>query len=114
MTAIRIAVTAEHIAAAGPIPPDDGQLPADYQDPVARAIGEVTGQDVECDGDTLEAGKPQHEIATIGAGSTTLVVDLPPEEHDWIVRYFNGEQVEPFEFSIEIEDWLVDLLGRPR
>lgn len=109
MRTIHVAVTAEHIAAAGPVPNDDGPLPPGHRDPVERAIAELTGQDVQCDED-----EPGLEMATIGQGSTTLVVNLPPEESEWQARYFAGEAVEPFEFDIEIEDWLFQLLERAR
>lgn len=115
MASLHVSVTAEHIEAAGPVLSPEGTeraLTASHRDPVERAIGEITGQDVSCDGDTLEDGLPQHEIATIGQGATTLVVNLPPEEHDWIVRYFAGEPVEPFEFDLEIEPWLVALIAK--
>lgn len=104
MTAIRIHVTAEHIAAAGAPPADDEVRPPDWKDPVERAIAEATGQDVGCDQDD------KIEIATIGSGPTTVVVSLPIEQARWIDSYYRREPVEPFDFDIEIEDWLTALL----
>jgi hypothetical protein len=97
---VRIVVTAEDIAAAGfrSSHPDD-------KDPVELAIARLTGESVMCDQDG-----PDQEIATIGQGGTTLVVELPREQAAWIDRYYRGETVEPFEFEIEIEEWLTRFL----
>lgn len=109
MTAIRVEVTAEHIAAAGPVPDPmvvgADFLPEGHRDPVELAIAEVTGQSVGCDSDV-----PDGEMATIGDGRTVLVQNLPAEVSPWIERYYKGQTVEPFEFDMEIEDWLVDLI----
>jgi hypothetical protein len=109
VSAIFVEVTAEHIAAAGQPPADDVFVPIDaLTDPVERAIAALTGQKVICDEDEPEG----HEIATIGQGATTLVVDLPPEQFEWINRWYARQPVEPFTFRIEIERWLVDLISR--
>lgn len=107
MSAIRIAVTAEHIAACALVPDvGDGFKTShpDQLDPVELAIAEATGQAVICDQDV------ETEMATIGSGHNVLVVDLPPEQAEWIDRYYKGEPVEPFDFDIEIEDWLARLI----
>jgi hypothetical protein len=111
MSAITVTVTAEHITAAGP-PPDPtivggAFLPQGHRDPVERAIAELAGVDVSCDED-----EPGREMATIGQHGNTLVLSLPPAQAVWIDRYYRGEAVEPFAFCIEIEAWLVTLLGR--
>ena len=113
MTAIHVQVTAEDIAAAAVVPDGGGDFQSSHpggKDPVELAIGRVTGQDAMCDEDG-----PGTEIATIGQGTTTIVVSLPPEIAPWIERYYRGKPVEPFAFDIKIEDWLVALIrdGRP-
>lgn len=73
--AIRIPVTAAHIAAAGSPPPGPVGIDS-WKDPVERALADVTGQAVLLDHDGLA-----REIATIGPGHTTLV-----ELEDWLVE----------------------------
>lgn len=111
MSAIRVEVTAEDIAACAVVPNiGDGfkSTHPEGKDPVELAIGRVTGQGVGCDQDETT------DMATIGTGSTILVVNLPPEQFAWIDRYYKGEPVEPFGFDIEIESWLVDLVRDDR
>lgn len=105
MTAIRIAVTAEHIATAGPWPRTTSTtFPQGWQNPVELAIAERAGVDVDVDGDKDE----WH--ATIGyTAATTLVVDLPGAK-DQLDAYWEGAEMEPFEFTIELDDWLVGMV----
>jgi hypothetical protein len=105
MTAVRVAVTAGHIAAAGPPPGPDATTEITDSDPVERAIADVTGQKVICDQDSDTI-----EIATIGQGQTILIVELPPEQKAWIDSWYAGEPVEPFEFDIQLETWLTDFV----
>jgi hypothetical protein len=94
VTSFRVAVTAEHIAA--------GVRPKKYRpgwrDPVELALAEFTGQDVDTDGTPA--------IATIGQGAWTLVIDLPPFVGGWLDLVYAGKPVEPFEFEIEIPEWI--------
>ena len=105
MSAIRVAVTAEHIAAAGVIAPE-AILPEGQQDPVEIALQALTGEPAMCDEDG-----PGETMATIGQGRNTLVVSLPPSVSLFCDRYYAGEAVEPFEFDLEIEAWLIWLAG---
>jgi hypothetical protein len=109
VSAIRIVVTAEHIAAAALVP-DIGEgfksTHPDGKDPVELAIEAAIGQAAMLDSDG-----PGEEIATIGAGRTTLVVSLPPEVAPWIDNYYRGSEVKPFEFDIALDDWLVRLVA---
>lgn len=97
MSRIHVEVTADNIAAATRV----------SKDPVELAIARLTGHDVSLDSD----GPDADEIATIGDGRTVLVVSTAPTVGPWIERYYRGESVEPFAFDIEIEDWLVALVG---
>lgn len=117
MTAIRIQVTAEDIAAC-PLLPDVGGgwriAREDQRDPVEVAIARVTGQVVTCDED-FDPNDPaavHTQLATIGNGSSVLVTEIGAETLDWTDRYYRGEAVEPFAFDLEIEDWLVALIAR--
>jgi hypothetical protein len=103
MTAIRVDVTAEHIASSGLPASLDG-----WTQPVELALAELTGQDVSIDGDG-DTGN----IASIGSTSaTTLVVELPAEANAWLNARWDGKGPgEPFAFDLAIDAWLVDLVG---
>lgn len=98
MTAIHVEVTAEHI----------GEVDAKvaWADPVVMALEELTGQDVDIDGDGATGN-----IATIGQGVWTIVVDLPEAANAWLNRRWDhDERGEPFAFDIEIPTWVADLV----
>lgn len=106
MTAIRIQVTAEDVAV-GPWPRVvDGPWPQGWNSPVELAIARAAGVDVDVDGDDDEW---HATIGTRGPGST-LVLSLPAEVNDRLTAYFLGKPplLEPFEFRLELDDWLVD------
>lgn len=110
MKTIRVRVTAEHIAA-GAIPPEwasavaSDPLPADFKDPIERAIADALGENVMLDGSSPA-------IATIGQGTVTIVIDLPPEVGAFVDRHYQGVAGEPFEFDLEVvPDWLERALG---
>lgn len=112
MASIRVSVKAVHIAACA-IVPDIGEGFAsshpEGKDPVELAIADIAGQSVNLDSDV-----PDGEMATIGDGRTVLVNNLPDEVTIWIDRYYKGQPVAPFDFSIEIDDWLTDLIRDDR
>jgi hypothetical protein len=115
MAAIRVEVTAEHIAAgAKPTDPDDPNWHEVYNRywavPVELAIAELTGVGVDVDG----GGGDGTNIATIGTREdATLVVDLPPLVSGWLDDRWNGRgEGEPIAFDLEIPDWLVDLVRK--
>lgn len=111
MTAVRIQVTAEDIAACAIEPGVAEGFKSTHpegKDPVELAIARVAGVETMCDED-----RPGQEMATIGQGANTLVANLPPEVSPWIDRYYKGQAVEPFDFDIEIEDWLHAFLATP-
>lgn len=115
MVSIHVAVTAEHIAAAG-----DWRMK--WAEPLEAAIAELTGQYVDIDGGDADG----QCIATIGQGEWTVVVDLPKEANDWLARRWGDapsgfaspetleDRGEPFEFDLPIADWVVDLIRDPR
>lgn len=109
---VRVPVTAAHIAACATVPDvGDGFRSShpDSKDPIELAIADVTGQSVMCDSDL-----PDGEMATIGDKLNVLVANLPDKVSGWIDRYYRGQAVEPFEFDLEIESWLVDLVRDAR
>lgn len=108
MTAIRVEVTAEQIAAAG-----DHRMA--WASPVEDAISALTGQEVSIDG----GGPDGPCVATIDQGATTLVVDLPPDASAWLDARWEqpvnsadvlDELGEPFGFDLFLDDWLVALI----
>lgn len=107
--AIRVNVTAEHIAAAGRVPDIGDGFKSSHpegKDPVELAIADAAGESVICDQDE------DLEMATIGQGANTLVVTLPAGQMAWIDRWYRGQPVEPFSFDFELEDWLVALVAK--
>lgn len=114
MTAIRVAVTAEHIAGgAKPTDPDDPNFHETYNRlwavPVERALGELTGQEVDVSGDGYGTC-----VATIGTrGSAwTVVIDLPDAAIAWLnARWETGAAGEPFTFEIEVPEWVRAFVG---
>lgn len=103
MTRIRVAVTAEDIAAARSMP----RFVA-WGSPVEAAIHRLTGQSVDVDA----GGPPKgHCIATIGQDDWTVVVDLPPDADAWLgARWETGDEGPAFAFYLEIPAWLEDLI----
>ncbi len=104
MAAIRVEVTAEHIAAA------DALRLNDLSRPVTDALAEVTGQDVDVSG-----SEPYGTwIATIGGGEWTLVVDLPTEANAWLNGRWDHEpgSSEPIAFDLEIPEWIAGLVRK--
>lgn len=115
MTAVRVEVTAEIIAAAARVA-DVGEgwtsSAPEHKDPVELAIQEATGQPVTCDSDDGPERGMFDEMATIGSGQTVIVVNLGADVARFIDRYYRGESVEPFSFDIALEDWLVGLVAK--
>lgn len=101
MTAIRIQVTAAHIALAGPR--SEAEMTG-WRSPVELAIAAAAGVDVDVDGDD------HGWHATIGTREgATLVVDLPEAVSERLdASWAHGIDMEPFEFALELDDWLVD------
>lgn len=109
VSAIRVEVTAEHIAACPRLPETgDGYRSGhpDHYDPVELALTQITGCEVRCDQDE------DTEMATIGNGVNVLVLSLPIVQARWIDRWYRGDPIEPFAFDVEIEDWLVAMVAR--
>ena len=105
MTAVRVSVTAEHIAKAGPWPRPPDPYQKDWKNPVELAIAERAGVEVTTDG----GGANNGWIATIGARDSVLVVEIPGAS-DQLTAYWEGAAMEPFEFSIELDAWLVGMV----
>lgn len=108
MTGVRISVTAEHIAKAGDWPKSTVPGPDGWKNPVELAIAERAGEGIAVDVDDDD----DHWIVAIGTRqSSTLVVDLPPEAKERLdFSWAHGVPMEPFEFSIELDDWLVGMV----
>jgi hypothetical protein len=109
MSAIRIAVTAEHCEKAGAWPTPPAPYDPEWANPVELAIEEASGVNVDIDGD--EDG--WH--ATIGPmEGSTLVVDLPEIVNERLNPYYAqpGLLLEPFDFEVELDAWLVALLAK--
>lgn len=107
MTAIHVSVTAEHIAAGRNSDPALAHNRL-WGVPVEEALSELTGEQVSIDG-----GDGTGNIATIGQGTWTLVVDLPEPANEFLDARWNDDvDGEPFEFDIAIDDWLVALLAK--
>ncbi len=118
MSAIRVEVTAEHVGQAGPWPKppkgttlEDGAAwyPTGWRSPVELAIAARAGVDADVDGDD------DGWHATIGTmESSTLFVDLPDAVAERLNAYYaqDGSSMEPFEFDIELDDWIVALVAR--
>lgn len=109
MNAIRVEVTAEDVAAAGAWPRHDSAFPQGWKSPVERALGRLTGVDVDVDGDE------ESWHATIGTmEGSTLVVDLPGVAKERLDVYYahHGALMEPFGFDVELDDWIVALFAR--
>lgn len=105
MARIPIAVSAEHIADA-----NRGIASPNTKEPLARAIAAVIGLpvgEVMLDGDGEDRA-----IVTLGQDRTTLVQELPADAGAWYWRWWNLDDVEPFQFDLELEDWLVALIAR--
>ena len=99
---IRIVVNAEHIAAA------DALALNDLSRPVADALAEVTGQDVDVSG-----SEPYGTwIATLGDGDWVLVVELPADANRWLNARWEHEAAGPFEFELEVPAWIRQLVGQ--
>jgi hypothetical protein len=105
VTAVRVAVTAEHIAEAGAWPMPPAPFPRGWLNPVEIAIAARAGVAVDVSGDGAA-----NWIATIGTGRSVLVVDLPEDANTALNRLWNGEPMSPFEFSIELDHWLVGMV----
>lgn len=107
MSAIRVDVTAEQIAAAG------GDRHA-WAQPVEAALEALTGQRVDIDSGGHD--DQPWSIATIGQGAWTIVVDLPPDAHAWLDRRWDGDAddrllgSEPFAFDLDVPTWLTNLV----
>lgn len=112
MTAIRVSVTAEHIAEA------EGKPRVDWWAwPIRAALEELTHVDVDIDGGSGDQGS----VATIGGKEyTTLVVELGPQASAWldwrwdipVSRVLPGDfGMVPITFEIELPDWLVALVA---
>lgn len=100
MTTIRVSVTAEHIAAAEGLPVSDW-----WSSPVEQALGVLTGEAVDVDGSTDDGN-----VATIGQGEWTLVVDLPEAANAFLnARWDGGVAGEPFDFDLVMPEWIVSL-----
>lgn len=96
MTSLHVVVTAEHIAAAD-----------ELNGPVERALAERSGVGVEIDAGDGDGTM----IATIGLTSgCTLVVELPDAASERIRSHDDGGGMEPFEFDVELDAWLVALV----
>jgi hypothetical protein len=111
MTALHVAVTSEDIEAA------EGQSRTEWWAwPVKRALEGLAGVDVDIDAGDGIGGTESGCIATIGArdDSAALVVELPPDATAWLDARWEAinERTpgEPFEFSIELPEWLVGLV----
>lgn len=115
MTAIRVAVTAEDIAAgAKPGDPSDPNWHETHNRfwavPVEEAIARLTGEQTSVDGDG-DLGN----VVTIGQGAWTLVIDLPDEVNRFLDARWNGEGGgEPFVFALEVPAWVVALVADER
>jgi len=99
VTSIRIQVTAEDCAAAVDY--------VDPGDPIELAIARVAGVGCNVDRDV-----PDGYMATIGpeGPGSTLVVNLPAEVDARLDAWWDhGKRIaEPFDFALELDDWLVD------
>jgi len=96
---IRVEVTAEDIAA----------VPTGWCEPVERAIGRLTGQPVDVDGDSSTGC-----VATIGLDEWVVVVELPAAANAWLnARWDDGFVAvgEPFHFDLIAPEWLVALVS---
>jgi hypothetical protein len=102
VTAIHVEVTAEDIE------PMEGRM--SWADPVEAALARLTGEEVDVDGG--EIGGPN--IATIGQGEWTLVVELPAAANLWLNGRWADDDVksEPFGFDLEVPEWVVGLVYR--
>lgn len=108
-TAIHVSVTAEDIAA-GANPDATEAHNRFWATPVEEALARLTGENVDIDG-----GDGTGCIATIGQGTWTVVVDLPPEVNRFLDARWNGEgDGEPFAFDLAVDAWLVDLIRDDR
>lgn len=101
MSSFTVSVTQEQID-------DFPDVRRHWDDPVAKALEELTGVAVDIDGDD------NGYIATIGTTSgSTLVVDLPPAAAAWLnARWSSADEApgEPFTFEIEIPEWIARLV----
>lgn len=100
MSAIHVEVTAADIA--GAKPGTQG-----WAMPVEAALARLTGQQVDVDG-----GDGTTNIATIGQGAWTVVIDLPMGANRWLnARWNDGSRnSRPFAFDIDVPDWIVALV----
>lgn len=90
MTVLEINVTAEHIA--------NGFGRNCFACPIALAVGEVTGQ--------LGPGRlmvDPHDIL-ISDGGPWRKVELPLSARQFIQDFDEGKSVQPFRFSVELEE----------
>jgi hypothetical protein len=103
VTAIHVSVTAEDIEAARPRVAFKA-----WAAPVEDALARLSGQAVDISGDTDEGN-----LAAIGQGSWTLVIELPTPANRWLNRRWREsiDGSEPFAFDIEIPDWVLSLVG---
>jgi hypothetical protein len=100
VTAIRIQVTADDVAAAQ----------AKQTDPIEVALTRITGVATMVDRDV-----PDGYMATIGATTPgiTLVANLADEATAYLNSWWEGPgdgttETEPIAFAIDLPDWLVD------
>jgi hypothetical protein len=106
---IRIPVTADHCAEAGAWPRAGDPRLGRWWSPIELAIGAVAGVDVDVDGDV------DGWHATIGfMEGSTLVVDLPEIARERLGPYYaqHGALMEPFEFDLELDTWLIAFLAK--
>lgn len=94
---IRVSVTAEDIAAA---------LSDLDKDPIERSLTRRFGEATEVDNEL-----PGQMWAVVGTHPTTLIVTLPPVITDFIARWDDDQPVEPFDYEIDIGEWLPRSLG---
>ena len=99
MTTFRVVVTAEDIE---PVATD---VRREWARPVESALARLTGESVDIDG-----GGDYGNVATIGQGAWTLVVDLPENASEWLDhRWATGEPGESFAFDLVIPGWISNL-----
>jgi hypothetical protein len=113
VTTIAIRVTTADADAAGPWPKPPLDMPKGWHNPVELAIARAADVDVDVNVDV--DGNEYGWTASIGrSDTTTLVVDLDDDTCARLNAYWDGEpeMMEPFDFELEVDDWLAAFLGQ--